>query len=234
MEPTRTDDVNVAARDTWIALAYFSAYLLLLFSTLESEFFHWVTLVAIPLAIAWVSRPAGQRTLKAALTTVGLRRGNLTRGVAWALVLGLAISLFQVFFSARSGEIQALISSGRALYLFPLTFVLMMGLAGFTEEFFFRGFLLTRLEPLLKSRWLAVIASSLLFGVYHLPYAYMNPRWPSAGDWGEAWAAALGNGVPGGLLLGTLYVLTGRNLLACVVLHSLINAVPAMTMMRFG
>jgi membrane protease YdiL (CAAX protease family) len=44
----------------------------------------------------------------------------------------------------------------------------------------------------------------------------------------------MGNGVPGGLVLGALYVVSRGNLLACVVLHSLINAAPAMTMIHFG
>ena len=75
---------------------------------------------------------------------------------------------------------------------------------------------------------------ALLFGVYHLPYAYFNPFWPSAGDWSAAWVAALGNGVPGGLVLGTLYVKSNRNLVPCIVLHSMIGAFPAMTLLKFG
>ena len=58
----------------------------------------------------------------------------------------------------------------------------MMLTAGFTEEFFFRGFLQTRLEVLTRSRVAAVLLASICFGLYHLPYAYFNPAWPSAGD----------------------------------------------------
>ena len=96
------------------------------------------------------------------------------------------------------------------------------------------GFLQTRLEVLTRSRVAAVILASICFGLYHLPYAYFNPAWPSAGDWGAAWISAMGQGVPGGLLLGTLYLVSRRNVLACAVLHSLINALPAMTMIRMG
>jgi len=191
-------------------------------------------MVALPLLIAIVFQPAESRTVSGVLGTLGFRRGNLTRGLAWAVVLGLAISVLQVWGSDRAAAVQELIVSGRALFLFPLTFVLMLMTAGFTEELFFRGFLQTRVAVLIKSKWLAVLVVALLFGVYHLPYAYLNPRWPSTGDWGLAWTAALGNGVPGGLILGALYVLTRGNTLACVVLHSLINAVPAMTMIRFS
>jgi membrane protease YdiL (CAAX protease family) len=44
----------------------------------------------------------------------------------------------------------------------------------------------------------------------------------------------LSNGVPGGLVLGALYVKSNRNLVACVVLHSMIGAFPAMTLLKFG
>lgn len=39
---------------------------------------------------------------------------------------------------------------------------------GFAEEFAMRGFLLVRLEQLLRSTWLAVVVTSVLFGSYHL------------------------------------------------------------------
>lgn len=40
--------------------------------------------------------------------------------------------------------------------------------AGFTEELVMRGYLLTRLEQLLRSTWLAVLATTALFASYHL------------------------------------------------------------------
>lgn len=233
MEPVGRPSERLVARDGWIALAYFSVYLGYLFWRQETELAHWLTMVMVPLAIAYASVPPGERGLGAALATLGLRRGNLGNGVWWALLGGALITAFQVFFGGRAEEIQKLIRSGRALWLFPISFVLMLAMAGFTEEVLFRGFLQTRLEKLLRSRWAAAAGAALLFGVYHLPYAYSNPRWPSHGDWGEAWRAALGNGVPGGLVLGAVYVASRGNLLACVLLHSLINAAPVMTMLHF-
>jgi len=191
-------------------------------------------MVLVPLLLIFLTLPRGRRTIGAALASVGLRRANLRRGIGWAILAGALITVFQVFLGARADAIQELFRSGRAVWLLPLTFVLMLVMAGFTEEFLFRGFIQTRLETLFRSRWAAVIVTALLFGVYHLPYAYFNPSWPSHGDWGAAWGAALGNGVPGGLLLGALYVVSRGNLLACIVLHSLINAAPAMTLIHFG
>ncbi|MGD8279125.1 MAG: CPBP family intramembrane metalloprotease [Gemmatimonadota bacterium] len=222
------------ARDGWLALAYYLAYLAYLFRRPENELVHWFSMVLVPLVIAGLALPRGRRVLREALASVGLRRGNLRKGIGWAVLAGGVITVFQVFAGGRADAIQALFRSGRALWLFPFAFAVMLELAGFTEEFLFRGFIQTRLEPLLRSRWAAVLVTALLFGVYHLPYAYLNPQWPSHGDWGAAWLAALGNGVPGGLLLGALYVFSRGNLLACVVLHALNNAAPAMTLIHFG
>jgi membrane protease YdiL (CAAX protease family) len=225
---------RVTSRDGWIALAYTLLYVGYLFWRQESEAAHWITMVMLPLAIASLALPRGERTAARALGSLGIRRGHFKAGVIWALLGGILITAFQAFYGGQAEAVQALFRNGRALWLLPLTFLLMMGLAGFTEEVLFRGFLQTRLEKLLRSRWLAVVAAAFLFGLYHLPYAYLNPRWPSHGDWSTAWSAALGNGVPGGLILGALYVVSRGNLLACVVLHSLINVAPAMTLIHFG
>ena len=233
MDSTTDNTALPEQRESWTALIYFALYMVYSFAAPESELLHWLSLVAIPLVIVFTLRP-GNRSLRTILSSFGLRRGNLVKGVGWALLLGTAFGVIQIFLSNNSAEIQEAIRTGRALYMLPLGFALMMLLAGFTEEFFFRGFLQTRMEALFRSKWLAVLAVSLLFGVYHLPYAYFNPNWPSAGDWSAAWVAALGNGVPGGLVLGALYVKSNRNLVACVVLHSMIGAFPAMTLLKFG
>ncbi|MGD2070132.1 MAG: CPBP family intramembrane metalloprotease [Gemmatimonadota bacterium] len=217
-----------------LAPAYFAAYLGWLFLHPESELLHWLTLVLLPiLLVRWAHRSPGGR-LGTALASLGLRRGAWARGLPVAVVLGALIGVYQALGSRSSDVALEAFRTGRVVWLLPLGFVLMLLLAGFTEELFFRGFLQTRLEALLRSRIAGLLAASLCFGVYHLPYAYFNPMWPSAGDWGAAWAAALGQGIPGGLLLGGLYLYSGRNLLAPVVLHSLIGAFPAMGVLRFG
>jgi membrane protease YdiL (CAAX protease family) len=222
-----------SARESRVALAYAGFYLGYLFVALESELAHWLTLVIVPVVISvtFGDRPRKRSKL---LATFGLRREDWKRGVVWALVFGALITVLQVLLFGQRHEILAIIQSGRALWLYPITLLLMFFMAGFTEEFFFRGFLQTRVEVLVGSPWAAIAIVTLLFAIYHLPYAYFNPMWPSAGDWGLAWRAAFANGLPGGLVLGSLYQLSGRNLVPCIVLHSMINAAPAMTLIRFG
>ena len=118
--------------------------------------------------------------------------------------------------------------------MLPLSFMLMLLTAGFTEEYFFRGFLLGRLLPIFRPAWPAVLLSAAAFALYHLPYAYLNPNWPSAGDFPAALALAFTEAFPIGVVIGYVYVWTRRNLLACAILHALINTLPAMTMIKFG
>lgn len=220
--------------EKWLAPLYFLGYLAYLFWHRESEALHWVSLVFIPFALVAFLNRNRPDPLAFSLAGFGFRRGNLTRGLGLTLILGTVLGLFQVFFSRSGPAVLEAFASGKALYLLPLAFIFVLFTAGFTEEFFFRGFLQTRLEALLGSKLGGLTATSLLFGLYHLPYAYFNPNWPSSGDWWAAWGSALGQGIPGGLVLGGVYLLARKNLLACILLHALIIAFPAMGMIRFS
>jgi hypothetical protein len=67
-----------------------------------------------------------------------------------------------------------------------------------------------------------------------VPYAYLNPNWPTYGNLGAAFGSAMAQGGSGGLVLGTLYALSRGNLVGCVLLHSSINAIWFMAMIKFG
>lgn len=234
LTPDTTSHAVNGGPHPWVAPLYFLLYLAYLFWRREGELWHWVSLVLGPFLLVLALHGRAGGSLVSALGSLGLRRGNLRGGLRVTLVLGVILGFVQLFLS-RSGTVALdAFHSGRALYLFPLAFVLMLFTAGFTEELFFRGFLQTRLEALTGSRWWGLGLASLLFGLYHLPYAYFNPQWPSAGDWGAALGASLGEGIPGGLVLGGLYLFSRRNLLAPILLHTLVDTFPAMGLIRFG
>lgn len=167
------------------------------------------------------------------LATVGLARGKLKSGLLLAIFSALGLGMLQLIFSDKREEVWSQIYSGKILVALPIAFIFMVLTAGFTEEYFFRGILQSRVVTTLHSRLWGVVAVSVLFGFYHLPYAYLNPNWPSHGDWTAALFSALGQGIPMGLALGFVYERSNHNLLACVVMHSLFNAVPAVAMIRF-
>jgi membrane protease YdiL (CAAX protease family) len=154
------------------------------------------------------------------------------RGLFLALGLCVAVGLFQIVASRQGDEIVALLTSSRALVVLPLVMAFLLFTTALTEEVFFRGYLQTRLERLTGSRFAGLLLASVLFGVYHLPYAYLNPMWPSSGDWGAAFSAALGQGIPGGLILGGLFIYARGNLVAPILVHAAVDLLPASTMSK--
>ena len=228
--------VGITTRESLAALVYFALYLAFSFWSPGSEMRHYLTLVAGPLALVVLLRakdPLNRRPSKV-LASFGLRRDNLKTGVIVALVIGLLLGLFQLTQRSAGPELWNLIRTGKALYLFPLAAAFGLLTVGFTEEFFFRGFLQTRVEKLTGSPWIAVLLVTVAFGLYHVPYAYLNPNWPTAGDFPAALQLGMVEGGLGGIILGGAYVLWKRNLLACIVLHGMIDAVPIMTMIKHG
>lgn len=223
-----------ARREAAFVLTYFCLYLGYLFFHQENETAHWVSLVVLPFGMLLVLRRPVGSGIRDTLSSIGLSWSTWRQGLWWAALLGLGLSAAQLMVSDRTADFIPLIKSGQAFYMFPLALLLLMMTAGFTEEFFFRGVIQSRLGMVWRSRAGAVLATSILFGMYHIPYAYFNPNWPSHGSWDAAIASAMGQGFVGGLILGAVYERTERNLVASVLVHSLINALPAMTMIKFG
>lgn len=228
------------------AWSYFVLYLGIQFAVgPEGEVRHWLTLVIIPLAAtALIARWSVEETgLRASFTRVGLSRGRLTDGLAWAVPLGLGLSLLQLLLSRNAAAFFDLVTSTRALFVGPVAFAFLLLGAASTEEFFFRGVLQRGTEVWLTredgsggrgAAFLALLAATVAFAAYHLPYAYLSPNWPSHGDLGLAVRYALIDGTLGGLVTGAVFIGARGNLLAPIVVHALIDWFPAMTMIRFG
>ena len=70
--------------------------------------------------------------------------------------------------SARATELRTILQANRPLLFFAaLT-------AGITEEFIFRGYLLPRFVVFFKNPYIAIIVSSVLFGLLHLGYGTLS------------------------------------------------------------
>jgi membrane protease YdiL (CAAX protease family) len=90
------------------------------------------------------------------------------------------------------------------------TFAGMLWVVALSEEFFFRGLLQQWLSRGLKSEWAGLLATSVLFGVAHLPFrAFPN--------WRFAIVAAVA-----GLFYGQAYR-KARSIRAAMVTHALVN-----------
>ncbi len=161
------------------------------------------------------------------LRGVGWRDLGLRRPTSWrsTILLGIAIGVGYQYFSlyvvepliARiTGDLPdvsqfaPLISN--AFFLF-VSLVLSWTLAAFGEELVFRGYLMNRVADLVGSNragWLiSVIVVSILFGIVHL---YQG-------------ASGIITITLTGLMLGGLYLVTGRNLWVPIIAHGVNDTV---------
>lgn len=113
-----------------------------------------------------------------------------------------------------SGIVMALATGRYGVLTLLRYFVSNLLQNGFSEEYLFRGALLTRLKPLLGTSW-AVVLSSLAFGIWHLGA-------DTAGDGNYLAGAAVGILSQGtfGLAMAIVFLRT-RNLLAPTIIHIL-------------
>jgi membrane protease YdiL (CAAX protease family) len=238
---------HTARREAIFAGAYFSVLLAYLFYHPESEMEHWLSLVLIPLVGLWLAR--GRRGIRDLLGSLGLERGRLLKGLAWPIGLGLLLQGVQ-FLNASNREALAEIFSRPYGWIFPLVALpLLMITVGPTEEVFFRGILQRRFtdaaeiatgagsRPAWRAHAWGIGLATLAFVLYHVPYAYLNPHWPSAGNLPHAFWLATVNGTMGGVILGLVYVKSGRNLMSVILLHAMVDWVPGTIMVsqvKFG
>jgi membrane protease YdiL (CAAX protease family) len=102
-----------------------------------------------------------------------------------------------------------------------LALLIVWGFAAFGEEIAYRGYLLTRAADLGRrstaAYWVGVVLVSILFGYGHY---YKGP------------SGIVDSGIAG-LILGSAYMLSGRNLWTCILAHGFIDTF-GVTMLYFG
>lgn len=153
-------------------------------------------------------------------STIGFARPRrMGRAIAIGAVAGLALELFAVFvttpwISALFGvepDYSELREIRGNLALLLVFLALSWTLAAFGEEVAFRGFLMKRVAELFggsRAAWVAsLLLSSMLFGWGHTEQGVSG--WVQEGL--------------SGFLLGTLFLLAGRNLVVPIVAHGVSN-----------
>ena len=151
---------------------------------------------------------------------IGLRWPDRWRGTvlialaaaATRLILGAVVidPLTARFWPAAVGPSGAEAISGNVMVALRWLLIVWT-FAAFGEEISYRGYLLTRAADVgARSKtayWVAVLMVSVLFGIGHY---YKGP------------AGMVDSGMAG-LVLGTTYILSGRNLWACILAHGFID-----------
>ena len=234
-----TLEIPRPALECWIAVGWYICFIILSFVTkgggiLANDIAKWLWFVILPLGLLWVVH-GHSGNLASFLRSVGLHR----EGLGKALLLGLlafVILLPFILLSMSASQLaklhDVLWQPLQALVIIPVSFLLLLFSAGFTEEVFFRGILQSRLAGVLKSEMRSCLLTAFLFGLYHLPYAYFSVDWPPHGNLGWALASVVTEQTIAGVILGVLWIRT-RNLGSSILLHVLIDCLPAMTMVHF-
>jgi hypothetical protein len=161
-------------------------------------------------------------SLKEMFSRLYLRRDGLDKAILWgifAIITAFAITIAMGFMytiitgtnSDNVGNIPDLIK----LFSIPSLY-LIVAIQPFCEEFFFRGFLLDKITTIGGTK-IAILSTSLLFGISHLTYTYAYTA---------IVAVILG-------LIFALVVVKTKNLYSAIFAHTIIN-VASLTLYFFG
>jgi membrane protease YdiL (CAAX protease family) len=159
-------------------------------------------------------------TLKEMFARLYLRKEGLHNAILWgfitviiAFAITMIIGLVYLFLTKTNPSTLSNIPDLQQLFSITSLY-LIVAIQPFCEEFFFRGFLLEKITKV-GGTTIAVITTSLLFGISHLTYAYT-----------AIVAVVLG-------LLFALVVLKTKNLYSAIFAHTVIN-ITSLTLYFFG
>lgn len=147
------------------------------------------------------------------------------------IVLGAIILALLCVISPSLRNISATgVTTDALIWIAPLSFIWITLEAGLCEEVLYRAVVQTRLSAWLKSPWVGIVVTSILFGLAHAPGLFMR-----GGAGVDGWstdplqviAHTLAVLTPVGLLFGLIYART-KSLLLVVLLHGLVDVLPNM------
>ncbi len=102
---------------------------------------------------------------KQSLRSIGIKSENIVKSIIIGIIGSIPFSIPNIVGAISSGKtINPNIADGFWTFLYFLICI------AFAEELVFRGFLQTRLQGLIKSKWLSIIVVGILFGLMHIPF----------------------------------------------------------------
>lgn len=155
---------------------------------------------------------------------------NHSVSLIYLFVFTILILLFQ-FYLSNGGKnlLHEKFSAGQLVIGIPLCFLALMIEAGLVEEFFFRGFLQSRLASILRSETGGIIVASIIFGLVHAPGLFL--RGAAGEEISEPmpfifWCAySITFMSIAGIFLGIIYSKT-KNLWLVICIHAIIDLIP--------
>jgi len=181
--------------------------------------FVFVGLILVPLL--WY-KLVNQISLKEMFTRLNLRKKGINNAILWGIItiiiafgITIAIGTVYLFITKTNPSTLSNIPDLQQLFSIPSLY-LIVTIQPFFEEFFFRGFLLEKITKV-GGTTIAVVTTSVLFGISHLTYTYAYTA---------IVAVFLG-------LLFALVVLKTKNLYSTIFAHTIIN-ITSLTLYFFG
>lgn len=206
---------------SWLLLYFLLSMISCAFNiNIISETSNWLFLVLFPLLLmAGFRKENVIKTLK----ETGLKRFNNKTVLRILLVCILYMGCIILVFSLSEDTPDILTIALKMSVKFPVFFFLMVITAAFTEEFFFRGMIQRLLMDSLKRPYTAILLTSILFGLYHFPFAFY--LWDeTAGSAVDSLKTILTDQAVTGYALGLIYYKSNRNLWSSIILHAVTNA----------
>jgi membrane protease YdiL (CAAX protease family) len=172
-----------------------------------------VLILALSASLLWII-VKGERM---PLSSVGFRTGQIGRSLGWGVGLGV-VSFAAVLACLAAYSVLGIHygENGSISRSLPVTF-LTITRAGFSEELFYRGYAIERIQALTGNKWLAAVVTLLAFGLFHF------------------WLGAAG--VVLALVLGavfTAFYMWKRDLIAVMFAHFLVDFVPNVLLPLLG
>jgi membrane protease YdiL (CAAX protease family) len=124
-----------------------------------------IGLLLLPAALVTFAAGLGPRQ-------VALIPRRLTLGILLAVISAMVGTV------AMIGGLHPAVWQGHGILFLPALFVVQAGVNAIPEEFIFRGVLVSRLVALLRNPGAALVLSSVVFSLFHIPSALSQPGHP--------------------------------------------------------
>lgn len=212
-----TDGTLIVKNKTAVILTIYTAiYLSSIYfiNLLGSSVSLWLVQFTIPLIIL--------KTFKQPLKTINFQWKDTFKDFKFVLISTVIVVPFLLSGVRDSEQIIHLFKSWKGFIYMPMSAIYMLLIVAFWEEFFFRGIVQSSFLKLTKNSVASIFLSSFLFGVYHLPMRYFNPKSAYYGDLLQSFSATISEQFIMGLFLGII-VYKSKNVWHGIWLHSILN-----------
>lgn len=153
---------------------------------------------------------------KQSIKSIGLKKEKWLKSVVIGLVASIPFLIANV--SGAISEGKTLNTNWAEVICLFLYFLLCISL---TEEVAFRGFIQTRIQGLIKNKWVSILTVGLLFGLSHIPFQMINANKSAIDFIIYDWSHLLTTCV---IHIGLVYLYTrDHNIIAPTIAHALMD-----------